>query len=283
MAPKGSYAGALAFALAGSSVCATSFPPLGMIHDTMLTTARQEFDGEEDFTAASAWTAEQLRGSQDLRAPHLACTDYDRRRDALSSLQASLGPGAVRPVSSTQTHGACFIATASHAEAEAVMSEDEVSGFSSFAPFPSVLKLAPGLLDHECSSAAGAGGCSAGRLSTTHGVSMRMDSVHGLMVELSPGTSGESLSGDLIGNLKSPSLDLHATSFWSDVALAGGEHLASAGGALRGREWSRAADLVHELSRSGETSPSDICAWGDIEVHAVGDVLLVSGELWLLA
>lgn len=279
MTPRGRYARALAFALAGSSVCATSFPPLGLIQKTMLTTAKQEFDGEDQLTAAVGWTAERLRGSQDTRAPHLACTDYGRRRDALSSLQKSLGPDAVRPVSSTKTHGACFIATASHKEAEAVMSKDRDENlvFNAFAPFPSVLKLAPGLLDHDCGSG-GASGCSAGRLSTIHGVSMRMDSVHGLMVELSPGTFGESLMGDLIGSLNARDLDLHASNFWSDVALAGGEHLASAGGELRGREWRRAADVVHGLCVSGETSPSDICAWGDVEVHAAGDVLLVSGE-----
>lgn len=278
MTPQARCVRALAFALAGSSACATSLPPLGMIQETMLTTARQEFDGEQQLTAASAWTAERLRGSEDIRAPHLACTDYGRRREALSSLQESLGPDALRPVSSTKAHGACFIATASHIEAEALLSQDkDFKVFSAFAPFPSVLKLAPGLLDHDCSSG-GASGCSAGRLSTTHGVSMRMDSVHGLMVELSPGTSGEPLTGDLIESLNAPDLDLHASSFWSDVALAGGEHLKSAGGELRGREWSRAADVVHELCTSGETSPSDICSWGDLEVHAAGDVLLVSGE-----
>eukprot|EP00752_Nemacystus_decipiens_P015150 g13496.t1 len=239
----------------------------------MLTTAGIDFDGDEGIAASSRWTSDRLRASEGERAPHLACAEHGRRRGALSSLQDSLGPGAVRPVSSTPTHGACFIVTASHDTANAVSKDLDLSFFGAF---PSALKPAPGLLQHSDCDSSGDSGCSAGRLSTAHGVSMRQDSVHGLMLELSPGADFD--IGPWTRDLHSPALDLHETSFWSAAGLHGGEHLASMGGALRGREWSRAATVVHGLAASGETSPSDICSWGDLEVHqAAGEVLLVSG------
>lgn len=265
------YAGALVCALAGSSASARPSPSLRLIQETLLTTAGIDFDADQGVEASSRWSGDRLRASAGKLAPHLACTEHDRRREALSTLQESFGPGAVRPVSSTQTHGACFIVTASHDTAAEAAAKD--LGWSCFGIFPSALKLAPGLLEHsDCLE------CSAGRLSTTHGVSMRLDSVYGLMVELSPGTSEFDIA-ELTRDLVSPSLDLHETSFWSARGMKGGKHLGGGGGALRGREWSRAATVVHGLSESGETSPGDICSWGDLEVHhAANDVLLVSGE-----
>ncbi|CAM9539093.1 unnamed protein product, partial [Hapterophycus canaliculatus] len=48
--------------------------------------------------------------------------------------------------------------------------------------------------------------------------------------------------------------------------------------ALRGREWSRAAAVVHGLSAAGNTSPGDICSWDSVVFHhTAADVLLVSG------
>ena len=111
-----------------------------------------------------------------------------------------------------------------------------------------------------------------------------MDSVQGLMVELSPGTlparsfEANTFIGDLLGGLMSESVDLHAGNFWSDPSMLGGEHLARPEGALRGREWSRAATVVHKLSAMAEATPGDVCSWGNIDVHhASDDVLLVSG------
>lgn len=280
MAPTSRYAGALAYALLGSSACASSFPSLSLIRETMLTTAGVDFDADQGIAASSKWTLDRLGAGDDegpakAAAPHIACVESGRRREAVSSLEESLGPGTVRPISSTRAHGACFIVTASHAQAKAVSGDLDTT---CFAAFPSALKLAPGLLEHSDCSSNGDSDCSTERLSTTHGASMRLDSVYGLMVELSPGTSDFDIA-KLTQDLNSPSLDLHETSFWSDAGMQGGEHLASAGGALRGREWRRAATVVHELSESGETSPSDICSWGDLEVHrSASDVLLVSGK-----
>lgn len=280
MAPTSRYAGALACALAGPSACASSFPSLSLFQETLLTTAGIDFDADQGLEASSRWTGDRLQaaGADNKRGPHLACAEYGRGREALSILQETVGHGAVRPVSSTRTHGACFMVTVSHTTATALAKYLNLD-LSCFGAFPSALKLAPGLLEHsdDCGSTGG-GDCSAGRLSTSHGALMRLDSVYGLMVELSPGTSDFDVE-QLTLDLNSPSLDLHGINFWSNVGMKGGEHLASAGGAQRGREWSRAATVVHELSESGETSPSDICSWGDLEVrHAANDVVLVSGE-----
>lgn len=173
-----------------------------------------------------------------------------------------------------------------HAEAEAVSQDFP---WSSFGAFPAALKIAPGLLEHsDCDGdSAEAGDCSTGRLSTTHGVSMRLDSVRGLAVELSPGTlaahdaEASAYMGGVFADLMSTT-DLYANNFWSDPEMARGEHLVSPGGALRGREWSRAAAVVHGLSASAMTSPADICAWDSVVFHhAAADVLLVSGKMFV--
>ncbi|CAN0479655.1 unnamed protein product, partial [Scytosiphon promiscuus] len=144
------------------------------------------------------------------------------------------------------------------------------------------LKVAPGVLEHGDSRDPGSR--SLGGLTTTHGRSMRMSNVEGLNVELSPGTlpahtrrAGPFIA-QLLGDLMSESIDLHAGNVWSDPGVANGEHLTTPGGAVREREWSMAASLLNELSVSGRTAPGDICSWGSISVHhAANDLLLVSG------
>lgn len=275
----------LLLALASSEALGKGSPPsLDLIQQTLLTTANLDFDGEDAFQQATAWSTNRVRDGS-LPSPYLACSPYGNGQQAAASLRSVLSPNMVRPVSSTRTHGACFMVTASHAEAEAV---SKGFAWSSFGAFPAALKIAPGLLEHnDCSDSAEIGECPTGRLSTMHGVSMRAGSVSGLAVELSPGTLAEhdaaeaeayisSVSADLMSTT-----DLYANNFWSDPEMARGIHLSSPGGATRGREWSRAAAVVHGLSDAGNTLPADICSWDTVVFHqAAADVLLVAGEVF---
>lgn len=263
-------------------VSASSFPypALSVVEKALLTTATDEFDGNGKlFEAAAKWNEERITTSHAIRAPHLACGGHDHRREVFSGLQGRLSSVAVRPVSHSSDHGACFLVTASHAQVGTILADHDQFGLDSFAPFPSTLKLAPGVLEHRQDSRSG-------RLSSSHGDSMRMGSVEGLSVELSPGTlpAHSPQAGLFIENmledLVSGSLDLGELNFWSesDPALFEGENLNISSGAVRRRNWVMAAALVHELAESGNTSPGDICSWGSVSVdHAADDVLLVKG------
>ena len=99
-------------------------------------------------------------------------------------MQESLSPEAVRLVAHSSAHGACFFVAASHDEARA-LSDNPYFGLNSISPFPSALKVAPGVLEHGVSLDQSSQ--SPGRLATTHGQSMHMDNVNGLNLELSPG------------------------------------------------------------------------------------------------
>ena len=149
----------------------------------MLTTAGVDFDADRGVEASSSWTGE----TDFALHTHLACAEYGRRREALSSLQESLGPGAVRPVSSTPSHGACFIVTASHDTANDVSKDWDRLELLWRLPECHEARAWAACEHSDCHSTGGSD-CSAGRLSTTHGLPMRQGSVHGLMVELSPGT-----------------------------------------------------------------------------------------------
>ena len=264
----------------GSAASSLPYPSLSVVEKALLTTATDDFGGYVPaYEAAAKWDEKRLRSSsgQDVRAPHLACTRYGRGFEAFSRLQRLLLPEAVRPVSHSREHGACFFATASHAQVAAIAAEHDRFGLESLAPFPSALKLAPGVLKHAEDNRSV-------RLSTRHGASMRIGDVDGLTVELSPGTlvahsvEARSFVDTLLEDLMSESLDLHNTNFWSDPALIEGEHLATGGGARRRSDWSKAATLVHELGKSGNTTPGDICSWDGISVHhAADDILIVKG------
>ena len=284
-----------AFAASTSTaVRRTPCPSLGVVENTLLTTAKSDFGGHSNaFEEAAAWNGKRLRTSttergQDLeqpRAPHLCCTDYEHGREAYSFLQDLLCPEAVRLVVHSEEHGACFFATASQSDAAKIAehedSEQAQLGLS-FAPFPSALKIAPGLLEHGHSNGPG-------RLSARHGALMRMDNVEGLSVELAPGTlpahtrHGGLYIKDLLDDLMSESRDLHATNFWSDPAMAEGEHLATPEGAVRGQDWSKAAAVVHGLSEAASTSPGDICSWNTVRVLHAGDDLLLVGQRLMVA
>lgn len=310
---------------AAAAACASAstsfpFPSLTVVENTILTTAKDDFSGHaKAFEAAAAWTGAKLRSSSISnnktatsceedgndcrpRGPHLCCAGYEHGREVYSRLQGLLSPEAVRPISHSDRHGACFFATASHTQAVAILElfeeeeqDTEEAGHSRvslrFAPFPSALKLAPGLLEQGKKEASdeGARDAPAGvadRLAVSHGALMRKESVIGLAVELSPGTlkahawEAGSFVMDLLDDLASESLDLHVTNFWSDPTIVEGEHehLSTPGGAVRRRNWTKAAAVVHELSNAAGTSPADICSWDSITAHHAGDdLLLVSG------
>ena len=177
----------------------------------------------------------------------------------------------------SERHGACFVVTASQEDATTILDNRTECGLESFAPFPSALKIAPGLLEHGHSDGPG-------RLSVRHGLMMRKDNAEGLSVDLAPGTlpanswEANVFIQGVMDDLMSESLDLYTTNVWSDPAMAEGEHLATPEGAARGQGWSRAAAVVHGLSEEARTSPGDICSWTSVRVHHAGDdLLLVSG------
>ena len=251
-----------------------------------MTTAKDAFNGHtKGFQAAAQWDGERLRASRSsARAAHLVCAEHSRGREAISRLERFLSPEAVRPVAHSSAHGACFFVTASHAEARA-LSDNTQLGLLSIAPFPSALKVAPGVLEHgDDDDSHEQASQSQGGLATTHGRSMRMRNVEGLNVELSPGTlpartpKAGAFIAQLLSDLMSESIDLHTANIWSDPGVTNGEHLTTPGGAVREKEWSMAAALVNELSVSARTTPGDICSWDSISVHhAANDLLLVSG------
>lgn len=274
----------LAFPPWVSSASSLPYPALSVVEKALLTTATGDFDGNAKlFETAVKWNEERIRAraSQAIRAPHLACAGHDRRREVFSGLQGLLSSEAVRRVSHSSDHGACFLVSASHAQVDAILAEPDQFGLASLAPFPSALKLAPGLLEHRHGQDS-----RSGRLSSSHGGSMRMGNVEGLSVELSPGTlpahspQADSLIENVLEDLMSESLHLEDLNFWSDPALFESENLKTTPGAgdERRRDWVMAAVLVHGLAESGNTSPGDICSWGSVSVdHAADDVLLVQG------
>ncbi|CBN77323.1 Peptidase S8 and S53, subtilisin, kexin, sedolisin [Ectocarpus siliculosus] len=283
---------ALLVFLCSSAVAAgrLNSPALELVENALLTTAKDDFKGHVGaFEAAATWNGERLRHSQEeTRAPHLACARYGDGHEASSRLKQFLSPEAVRVVSHSEDHGACFFASASHAQAAAIVEDQEQFGLENFSPFPSPLKLAPGLVDHteshdEAEEEARSSGLD--RLSARHGARMRKPNVEGLSVELTPGTlaarssEAKSFINHMLGDLMSASVDLHSTNFWSDPGMDGaGEHLSSPAGAVRARDWRKAASVVHELSEAASTGPGDICSWNRIFVHHAGDdSLLVSG------
>lgn len=213
------------------------YPPLSVIHGNLLTTAEEAFGGHQgSFDSSADWHSKTILRS-DQPAPYLACTaaddtngSRDHALEALAYLRQVLSshPSRVRVVSSSDEHGVCFFASATPAEAETVrrasnnndnrnnnngnhLSTNGVPLLASWVPFPSSLKLAPGLLDHVGKSESGdtrdpmdqdkgVGGNThddAGktnnyrqrRLSTTHGRSLNTvgSEAHGLTIELAPG------------------------------------------------------------------------------------------------
>ena len=276
----------LLLAAAPATAAKETRPSLGLLSQVLLTTAWDDFEGDDaSFGAATAWHRDRLLECPSRRAPHLACAEYGKGRQALGKLEELLSESALRRVSNSRDHGTCFFATASVSQAATVSQDLEAFGLTSFGPVPSAMKLAPGLLNHEGLRRGSSGEQQQQqepRLATTHGKRMRFENVVGLDVALSPGVlptkdgrAGAFIS-DLLGGLLSTSVDLHANNFWSDANLL--QNQAGSAGALRSWEWRRAADVVHELSTEGGPTPGDVCSWGDLRVHHAGnDFLMIKG------
>lgn len=270
---------------ATSTTTASGLPPpsLSFVENALLTTATLDFKGHEGaFWAAMRWDGEQLRENEDHR-PHLACVEDGQGAEAAACLRAFLGPDHVRAVSSSSTHGTCFIVTASHKDSTAMLADPTTFKLlTNFGPLPSALKIAPGILEHGVDHEGSRN--STDRLATTHGSLMRMENVVGLNVELSPGSLPANAAGadilisDLMKDLLSESINLRDSNVWSDPAASGGHHVAIPEGALRRREWSRAASVLQELGSMAAITPGEICSWGSLSFdHAAADLLLVSG------
>lgn len=342
---------ALALGPSSTSAKPLPYPPLTVLHGTLLTTANSDFEGHDGaFAAAANWHSENTlqKSDDDQAAPYFACTapsilttttttappadtqagvighhTLSRLQSILNS-QWSSGKDKVRVVSNSDKHGVCFVATATLAEAEGILTKSSEEGLLvSWVPFPSVLKLAPGLLNHNDNGEGAHEGIGKSvdvdsnveeghhkgrklnahsksnarrRLTTTHGDRATIgDEVHGLEVELAPGllparrhredaargaSSSDMFAGEWGEDLMSEKLDLYGLGFWSDASMSDGAdgHLARPGGAVRAREWTRAADVVHELSSSGGPTPGEVCSWDELVVyHTDDDLLTVKG------
>lgn len=279
----------LLLAVAAPTVAKETRPSLGQITRMMLTTAQQDFDSDDAFGAATAWHRHRLLDSPNRKASHFACADYGGGKQAMKKLEELLSKTALRRISNDKDHGTCFFATASCSQAAAVSQDLEAYGLTSFGPVSSPLKLAPGLLHHRGVELEGEGEqLQQQRLTTTHGNRLRFENIVGLEVLLSPGVlpthdnNAGAFISDLIEGLMSTSTDLHGSNFWSDPSLLDGDItglLAGPASAVRRREWTRAAAVVHELSTAAGSTPGDVCSWGDLKVHHAGsDVLMIKGE-----
>ncbi|CAN0370681.1 unnamed protein product, partial [Laminaria digitata] len=256
-------------------------PPLALVKQVLVSTAHQEFDNDAAFQAATEWHGARLLEDPSRQAPHLACAEYSKGSRALRKLEAHLPKRAIRKVSNHKLHGTCFIATASAPVAVSMRNHLGDYDLTSFGPIPASLKLAPELLDHDGPPLDGEE-----RLATTHGKRMRFENVAGLDVAMSPGVlasreAADAFIVDLIGGLMSGAMDLHRNNFWSDADDAGGDYVSRPPGAVRAREWKRAAGVVHELSGNaggGGPTPGEVCSWGGLSIRYVGsDTLFITG------
>lgn len=247
--------------------------PLKLLESVHLSTVGEDFRGDSAaFSHAIAWHENHLYRSRSPGA-HIACAEYGSSLPARSRLVELLAVGCVRPLSNHKEHGACFIVTASPEQAAELRETPAAYGLRLFFPLPSVAKVAPGLLDHGNSDAK-----DLERLQTTYGDRVRItNNVHGLSLGLSPGVlpsqdvgSVHQWTSNLRSRLMSDSVNLHAANFWSDPAMLE-FHEASPEGALRAREWTRAADVVHQLSSKDGPSPAQICSWHGIGIHHISD------------
>lgn len=257
---------------------------LGLFDKVLISTARQDFsENDAAFGAALRWDAARLSKAGRL-APYLACAQYGNGLEALVKLTDRLSEGSVRRLSNSPQHGTCFVATASPEEAISFSERPESNGLSHFVLFPSVLKLSPGLLDHDTMATD-----DPGVLTMTHGYKMRHPNVHGVRVELSPGVLEDDISfhsfvESTFEDLMSRSLDLRSRSFWTDSGVFQGRSRSNDQGSSAdmprvAREWARAADLVHEFASTGGRAfaPSEACSWGGLGAHRSGANLMITG------
>ena len=254
-------------------------PPLDLVKRVLVSTAHQEFESDAVFEAATEWQGERLSRSPSREAPHLACAEYSKGRQALRKLEALLPNGSIGKVSNHKHHGTCFIVTASAPTSAAMKERLGDFDITSFGPIPATMKLAPEMLDHDAPPLD-----EEKRLATTYGRRMRFDSVRGLDVALSRGAlasreAADTFTVDLKESVMSGSLDLLQINFWSD---ADGDHTSGPAGAVRTWEWKKAAEVVRGLTNADGQSPTpgDVCTWGGLNVHYAGsDTLLITGDI----
>ncbi|CAM9424824.1 unnamed protein product, partial [Sphacelaria rigidula] len=281
--PSGSHLLAVLCALSSVKVETAEtadLAPLGLLDAVHLSTARDDFNGNNAaFDDAIAWHGERLYQSGSSGA-HVACAKYGGGLQARSSLGEFLSPECMHPVSNHKVYGTCFILTVSPTQAAKVAERPAAHGLCAFFALPSAVKLAPGLLHHGSSDAR-----ESERLQTTYGNRTTMtNNVYGLGLTLSPGVlaangvSEKDFITALQESLMSATVDLHAANFWSDPTMLKA-HNARPEGALRAREWTRAADVVHQLSFKEGPTPGEICSWNDISIlrYYHGDGLIVTG------
>lgn len=209
------------------------YPPLSVIQGTLITSAEKDFSGDEGaFFRSVHWhTRTKLDADDRIQHPaaYLACTphEFPDGLAVLRSLQVlSSSESTVRVVSSSEEYGICFFVTATPEQAEYIRSSCPLfsnGGSGTWMPYPSTLKLAPGLLDHEGtftwdssdgkdrSGGGDAGGHNNGerrtakgkagdsspsvRLTTTYGKSLKFprdddrfsSCINGLTIQLAPG------------------------------------------------------------------------------------------------
>lgn len=135
------------------------YPPLSVIQGTLITSAEKAFNRDEGaFFSSVDWHRRTKLNADDRihhPAAYLACTppDFPDSLAVLRHLQAlSSSESTVRVVSSSEEYGICFFVTATPEKAEYIRSSCPLfsnGGSGTWMPYPSTLKLAPGLLDHE--------------------------------------------------------------------------------------------------------------------------------------
>lgn len=191
-----------------SPLPSSNYPSLDLVQSILRTTAQQDFaDHHGAYAAAHDWQRQRLLNNNinnNKAAPYLACAEYGQGLEARASLEQEFGPSSVHTVSHSATHGACFVATAVPSAAEALLQNPSRFRLKAAGPFLSVLKIAPGLLDHGAAAASdnndlhNDGGDEESEkmfegkhvlLRTKHGNTVALDGVRGLSVKLSPGTA----------------------------------------------------------------------------------------------
>lgn len=155
--------------------------PLSVIEATLLTTARADFEGDDDaYAAALDWQVRRLhlysmarsgaqvnshssfstRGQEEkedhawVKAPYLACSAYLDGKRALAKMRDHVGAHHVYTLANSWVHGVCFVVSALLPQAQEVVNNASLFYLKSFGPFPSTIKLSPGLLDHGKSPSA---------------------------------------------------------------------------------------------------------------------------------
>lgn len=250
------------------------------------------FGGNQDvFTQASDWFADRLldRGGDAKLAPYLACAKWGRGREAILAVkQVSTSPSTIHPISHTEAHGSCFIASLN----PSIIEEGsllQIPGVVSLWPFLPSLKLAPSLLDHGLGGVPEKGGTTVDELNlnfhdfaapllTVGGAAINIKNARGLSVRLAPGmlpimTDVMTVSDyirEVRAGFMSESVNLEEMNYWSDpdVTHIDGRY------AYLSREWRRAASFVHGLSSVNGVTPGDVCGLGKVSMHHIDDDLL---------